>query len=495
MRPALFGLIAVGVLVIAGCSGGYEVVRVEPPQLEELIYSEQPLESTWSSTQRTTVHAMREHNDRIAAAVEAEREWCATQGDLIAESYSPPSPDEMTWMRQVAEATAQARGLTLERMPRIRIVSPQEWRLGLCRLLLEPLEVEEPWSPQQQTLERLLGFKHPQLTRRVETYLGRLATIGRYDGRLGPGVITLVADRPLPRSAAAVFSHEIVHALQDQHLAPTDAALDRLTGFDGIAAYQWLREGDAEVSALAVNDPALPQSAPPGGWGAETPSASELVGVVAAPASPSGPETYLLWRDAIAPIVAEQGYAALNRLLRDTPPRSTEQPLHPDRLAADEPPIHYLQLWQLLDGRCSHRDAERRVDMLGEYYLRSLIVGATGQPALARRAAAGWGQDIIWTYDIRRDGPVATVLWQIVFDSAADHAEGAEGMREWLIALSSGEAVAAENAPVTAWNGPVGAIRLVDHADTLWLIASDDAETADWSARCIVRQELSREWW
>jgi len=187
------------------------------------------------------------------------------------------------------------------------------------------------------------------------------------------------------------------------------------------------------------------------------------------------------------------GWEQVNQLLAD-PPQSSEQILHPEKLAAREPPIDASRLAALRRQVFQPREAPSTATM-GESYLSNLIALATQAPERAAAAAAGWGGDelAVWsTVDGRR---TTAAVWLIAFDDAQEHREGWIGLREWLIAHSAGTAAADRSGKALAYDGAAGAIRVVDSAQTVWLIASTDRSTADEITRAALDLEAKPGWW
>ena len=111
-------------------------------------------------------------------------------------------------------------------------------------------------------------------------------------------------------------------------------------------------------------------------------------------------------------------------------------------------------------------------------------LGARGRRSWGRgeaaAAAAGWGGDRLHLFQ-RVDGGERDIaaLWAVAFDDASEHAEGAAGLREWLIAFSDGEAWGAYGDRVVGWDAPHGAIRVLNGGTVVWLLAAPDSEAAD----------------
>ena len=132
---------------------------------------------------------------------------------------------------------------------------------------------------------------------------------------------------------------------------------------------------------------------------------------------------------------------------------------------------------------------------MGELYLSKFIALSTQDAERGSIAAAGWGGDqlAVWsTVDRRR---VTVAIWLIAFDDATEHREGHEGLREWLLAWSGYSAVGDRTGRAIAYDGPAGAIRLVDSSRAVWLIVSDDVGTADKITLNALSLSERPDWW
>lgn len=175
-------------------------------------------------------------------------------------------------------------------------------------------------------------------------------------------------------------------------------------------------------------------------------------------------------------LVSASGWDAIDAAYV-TPPNSTEQILHPDKYVAGEQPLALESVdissalpagWErLLDGR------------LGEWMTYLLLwlgpseAETVADPVAAASAAAGWGNDVIQSYQ-RADGSVLlSAHW--VWDSAGDASE--------MLAAMQGQLGNRFGAPITpigggqCWAGG-GLISCLygDGDQTLWL-QGPDAET------------------
>lgn len=225
--------------------------------------------------------------------------------------------------------------------------------------------------------------------------------------------------------ATETLAHELVHALQDQSYS-LGTLLDFVPGdSDRLGAVHALVEGDATSamldivagSAFAIDEALL----------------RKLVAMSTALSS-VGDTPRALQESLGAPYT--DGFALVQHLRRSggwpavdaawrALPESTEQLLHPEKLAAREPPIH------VPPPPVAALGAGFRVvldDVMGEQGLR-ITFGEYGHRDAATAAAAGWGGDRFVV--ARRDDPAAparreyAVAWKLRFDTPADAREAA----------------------------------------------------------------------
>jgi len=208
-----------------------------------------------------------------------------------------------------------------------------------------------------------------------------------------------------------VLAHELVHALQDEHL-PLAKMLKDVTNADRLAASQAVLEGDATIAMLRV--------------------------IMPDPSALRDPNFWQLYRDQIktaqssmpvfkrAPLILREGlifpYLAGAEFMRwwegqgkgplPTPeelPRSSEQILHPDRYAAGDEPVPV-----------AFTDSSGSVlyeDTMGELELQVWGTAMRGGGEVVSTLANGWGGDRFRVYRTP-DGP-APVLYTVWDDSTA----------------------------------------------------------------------------
>lgn len=316
---------------------------------------------------------------------------------------------------RIASEIAALRGLPLLHPVERRV----EERANL-RLRLETMTREEVPSDLLAASDRLLHrLRVLQPGQRYEEVMLKLMgdeIAGFYDPR--QKTFFLLSDMPAS-TQSGIMSHELYHALQDQHFG-----IERLRGYGdrvqdpGLAATALL-EGDALATMLLYPTGEL------------TPEPGLLNRLLQASMSASEPPAGLspvLWDSLLFPYVAglpfvtavaeARGWEGVLGVYAD-PPLSTEQILHPERyLERDEP------TW--LEHPDPYPAGQRyAVDVMGEWMIRSLLeqwlAGTVAKASLAR-ASSGWDGDRLSAWDFPgSDREVVT--WLTVWDSEAE-AEG-----------------------------------------------------------------------
>lgn len=256
--------------------------------------------------------------------------------------------------------------------------------------------------------------------------------IGYYD----PESDTLFVQARLPEGAQleTVLAHELVHALQDQHVAldslstalrgqndPTMAAQAAIEGHATFVMTEWQL---GRMSGAAVDLTTLPDL-------------GESLASLDLSALGDGTPTEVL--QSTPAVIREgllfpyiQGLAFIQRLWqaqegRSPPfgsalPRSTEQVLHLARYLegdaptavrfSEPPPDGWTEVWS---------------DGLGEFETRIFLSEHLADPERAVAAAAGWDGD---AYRLLRGPPGEALVWVSVWDAEAEADEFAEAARE-----------------------------------------------------------------
>jgi hypothetical protein len=220
--------------------------------------------------------------------------------------------------------------------------------------------------------------------------------------------------------ARVVLVHELVHALQDQHLGlPSIMREERDSDADN--AFRALVEGDATLAmiAFAMQRESVPLSELTSNPArvrnlSELVRASPLAGTElgSAPAIVRVPllSAYVDGLTFAANLHGDGGWGRVNRAHSD-PPASTEQVLHPERFVRRDPP----ERLRLPGARSALGGGYRLVheDSLGELEL-SVYFGQVGSERAAKRAAYGWDGDRLYAY--RGPSGAISIVWLTTWD-------------------------------------------------------------------------------
>jgi hypothetical protein len=220
------------------------------------------------------------------------------------------------------------------------------------------------------------------------------------------------------RQARMTLVHELVHALQDQHLG-LSGRLARSMDTDAENAFKALYEGDAMLAMMAFSrlgqSPELSSSLrrPPLAQ-SELNNAPAIVRIPLLAA-------YLDGLAFCARLFARGGWPSVDRAYRG-PPGSTEQILHP----TGDPAALVPAQPRIPDAEAALGDDYELWfdDTLGELEL-SVYFGIGLPETASRQAAAGWGGDRIYAYRPRsaaQPGELA-LLWLTSWDSDDDARE------------------------------------------------------------------------
>ena len=454
---------------------------------------------------------------RIFAALmletlEQERTWCDEQPevtelrgmlndhdaeDVWRSLLIPAGEQDLAAVRVIAEATADARGIPMQELPPVFLISRTSLRRYACltdEVWEDESDEDDDWiiGWPANHLALLIGQDIEDYGEKEQSWLSATLYWGWYGeiedahelepGEDGVGQVVIVSVAPMPAAFVGVISHELVHFLQDQW---TDWRLhdwyrDSQTT-DELEALRWIVEGDATLNELYGD--VLPLSELLAGieWGPDEHSEYDLWYRAYEALSPGDSANlfaaYEQGSDVLAALRAEHGQAAIDELLLD-PPESSEQLIHADKLDSDEQPFNLLDLERLRAEIFTAGEwHEPIVDRMGEQWLRSLIGVASKRPDIARKASTGWGSDqmALWQSE---DGETVVVTWQVVFDNAIEHRQGVSGLRRWFYSHTANEAEPVF-ANMLSWDGPSGAARLITRPNAVWLVASNDADVAD----------------
>jgi hypothetical protein len=300
----------------------------------------------------------------------------------------------------------RAVGLVFTAPPRSAMRSKEQVRGYLIRKLDEELPPARLRG--LETTYRLFGLLPDTLHLRallLDLYTEQVA--GFYD----PDSATLfgVAGSD-PERLRLVLAHEMIHALQGQHLR-LDSILDDRRNNDRLTAAQAILEGQATLASLDVLAPGQDVAQNPQFW--------ELYRDQVRQQQSSMPvfrEAPLILRESlIFPYLqgAEFMHWWAESPFRDTlpygrrMPQSTEQILHPERYARSDLPLSLAfpeEIKVLYE------------DVLGENEIRVVLAHLAGSDEVQTVVPIGWGGD---RYRLYGTGGGPALVWYVVWDDAA----------------------------------------------------------------------------
>lgn len=318
-------------------------------------------------------------------------------------------------------------------------------REDLARYLRELFDEEYPEEYAEREATMLRGFGLLQVGQNLRALRERVLNeniAGFYDER--PGVKKLFAissGRSLDVLNQLILSHELRHALQDQHFVIREK-LEVQSDFDDrrLAPLSFL-EGDASVlmvqylaAGVGENNPTVANLLRAY---SQSLSGAEIAEMFAGPALLDAPPVvqeqliapYFEGQKFAARIYDEGGFALLNEKLA-RPPRSMEQVLHPDKYlgTADEPVTVALPE--------ASGAAPVFEGTLGEFLIRVLLRGGP-EPDRAEGAAAGWGGDHYAV--LSNPGGGNRLVWRSTWDTEPDAGEFHAALRSYVRARLQGE--------------------------------------------------------
>lgn len=344
----------------------------------------------------------------------------------------PVTPRELRAIQPLIDAAERVRGLRFEHEVPVLVQDPD----AIMGYVDGEIKKEE--LDRSRTVYVALGLLPPELdVRKLLLRLMGEQIVGYYDvaahhlvvredvmrafgGSAGKAAVDLA-------EARVVLVHELVHALQDQHLG-LSLNIDKKRDSDADNAFRALIEGDATLAmiAFALEREALPLSEltrDP----ARVRNLSELVRgsplagseLGSAPAIVRVPllSAYVDGLTFAANLHGEGGWARVNRAHAD-PPASTEQVLHPERFARRDPPER-LRLPHARDALGKSYELLYE-DTLGELEMGVYFALGSAEP-VAQRAVSGWGGDRLYAY--RSAQGKTAIVWLTVWDDEREATE------------------------------------------------------------------------
>jgi hypothetical protein len=229
------------------------------------------------------------------------------------------------------------------------------------------------------------------------------------------------------------YAHEYTHALQDQQFTLRDLMGEAKDQGDRALARSTLVEGDATLlMSLWAQQHMTPQELSEAATAVDP--ASEAI-LARMPAILKDALLFPYTSGLTMTLGAFQqagGYQGVDGLYAN-PPDTTEQVIHPEKLAAREPAVA-VAFPDDLPGALGEGWKIALQDTLGEFQLRTLLSDAA-QSADANTAATGWGGDrVAWVTG--PDGANAAVL-DTRWDTDADAAEFGAALGDYVAKLEA----------------------------------------------------------
>ncbi len=351
---------------------------------------------------------------------------------LIGLAAAPAAAQDASDFDRIAAETAELRGLPIES----DIVEAFLTRPQLGQRLLEILAKDYPPAEIAADERALKAFGLIEADLDLGAFVLDLYTeqiAGFYDSATDE-MYVIGADDELDAAEELTYSHEVIHALQDQafDLEAVQSAVEDGTDDDRAVAISALIEGDAVSSSVdyLIGHPVLA-------------GRLALVGTPNTTVFDSAPPLisqgllfpYLAGQGFVAALRAEGGWDAVNAAYAD-PPASTEQVLHPEKyLDRDDPTAVALpaDLGDALGPGWTKAEENNFGEFQTSVLLAELAPGegfnATGGSSLpegAVAAAAGWDGD---RYAVWADGDRDAIVWHSVWDTEEDAAEFAGALQ------------------------------------------------------------------
>jgi hypothetical protein len=298
----------------------------------------------------------------------------------------------------------QATGLRFTSPPRSAMRSRDQVRAYLIRKLDEELPPKRLHG--LETTYRLFGLLPDTLQLRpllVDLYTEQVA--GFYD----PDSATLFGVEGADRTQLSlVLAHELIHALQGQHL-PLDSILDARENNDRLSAAQAILEGQATLASLDVLAPGHDVAQNPQFWEMYREQVRRQQSSM--PVFRRAP--LVLRETLIFPYL--EGAEFMHWWERERRgampygprmPVSTEQVLHPDRYARGDVPVPMA---------FPQEQGVAYEDVLGEAEIRVILATLAGSDEVQTVMPIGWGGDRYRLYQ-PAEGPA--LVWYVIWDDA-----------------------------------------------------------------------------
>jgi hypothetical protein len=402
-------------------------------------------------------------------------QWAATAGvaaAVVTFVLAPAALAQEEEFDRIAAETAAARELPPLAEIDEAFLTPAELAARLPEMIAEDYPPEKAAAESRSWVAMGLVPAGTDLSRLYLTLLGEQVA-GFYDPETKQ--MFVISDGEAGDELGALqeytYSHEVVHALQDEHLGLSElVAANPSRSDDAALALTALYEGDAMAASFDyLTDHPMVAMRIAFGPQPDSDQFDQMPPAVAM----SLVFPYFSGQAFVEALRAEGGWAAVDAAYSDMPV-STEQILHPEKyLERDEPTAVALpDLAGALGAGWSVVDEDTAGELLIAVLLAEMepgqavngLTGAMNLPAAAAGAAAGWDGD---RYALWVGGEDEVLVWQSVWDSDEDAAEFMEAL--------SGYAERRFGATAVPTGGTVGEALVIAGADQAVRIARDGA--------------------
>jgi hypothetical protein len=367
-----------------------------------------------------------------SASPSAEAAADCDPAQATAESPSPDTDDPNAGLYAEIEAqVTQLRGITATK-PVERGVFDKP---GLCAYITSSFEKENPAELVRDTeaLYKALALM-PQGESLQDLYIELLTSqvAGLYDDETKK-MYVVTSTGEIGPAEKITYAHEYTHALQDQQFTLRDLMGDAKDQGDRSLARSTLVEGDATLlMSLWAQQHMTPQELTEAATSVDP--ASEAI-LARMPAILKDALLFPYTSGLTMTLGAFQqagGYGGVDGLYAN-PPDTTEQVIHPEKLAAREPAVT-VAFPDDFPGSLGEGWTIALQDTLGEFQLQTLLSDAA-KSTDANTAATGWGGDrVAWVTG--PDGANAAVL-DTRWDTDADAAEFAAALGDYVATLEA----------------------------------------------------------
>jgi hypothetical protein len=369
---------------------------------------------------------------------------------LVLADVAPKSAALLKTADQVTKKTAALRGLRVKRKIKKGVMGKAELKKRLLK------RVDQEYSPAELANEELMlkryGFISPN-----EKYLELVIDLltDQIAGFYDPWEQQLYIADFQSIGGDMVMSHEVTHALQDQHFNLRKFMKAAKKNGDASLARQALVEGDGMAVMIEYMLKDLGQPAP---WGQPqliSKMSSMMSSTVAGSSLKDAPLIlqmgllfpYLNGLEFVAHFRRTLPWKRVDKLYKK-PPLSTEQVLHPKKYESYERPIVIKS--SALEGLAVKKD-----DVMGEFGLYVLLRQHGVADAKAKLASAGWGGDRTAVLSKAKVASLSDTVGvsMSAWDHEADAIEFFKAAGDALASLSGGKLASSTATRITYVNG------------------------------------------